>query len=383
MHAHGNGGALELVARKPAPDRRPVNLWIGRRRSAERGRRRRCGLLAHFRIASPVRVQPRVGSGSFRIAVAPSLRESAAMTTENAHTVETPSTKRLERSRSDRMIAGVSGGLAKYFDIHPAFYRVGFVVLTLLGGAGILIYLAAALTMPDEGKEDSVVTAALRNRRDRPWPLIGLALVAVAGVSVLSNASLWPHGDAWFFLLVAGGLILWVTGHGKNAEPTTDATQLAKEDSRRIRRLFKGLVIAFSTVLALILIALAIFASVVHVHLGHGTGERTWVPLTAQDVHRTYNFGVGDLRVDLRNVEFPAGETHVNARIDVGHLTVTVPEDVAVRINGDAQFGDLNLLGSLADGHNVNGTHDETGDRVLVLDVHVGAGRVDVERAVR
>src|SRR5438046_8365049 len=105
----------------------------------------------------------------------------------NETTAEQPAVKRLERSRSDRMLAGVCGGLARYFDIHPAFYRVGFVVLTLLGGAGILIYAAAALVMPDEGKEDSVATAALRNRRERPWPLIGLALVAVAVVSLLSR----------------------------------------------------------------------------------------------------------------------------------------------------------------------------------------------------
>ena len=71
------------------------------------------------------------------------------------------------------MVAGVSGGLARYFEIHPAVFRVGFVVLTLLGGAGILIYLAAWLVIPDEGKDDSIATAALRNRRDRPWPLIG------------------------------------------------------------------------------------------------------------------------------------------------------------------------------------------------------------------
>jgi phage shock protein PspC (stress-responsive transcriptional regulator) len=303
--------------------------------------------------------------------------------TENTHTIEQPTTKRLERSRSDRMLAGVSGGLARYFDIHPAFYRVGFVVLTLLGGAGLLIYLAAALVMPAEGKEDSVVTAALRNRRDRPWPLIGLGLIAVAGVSILSNATLWPHGDAWFFLLVAGGLILWVTRHGKTGDAAPDVQELAKADSRRIRRLFKGLVIAFGTIVALILIAAAIFASVVHVHLGRGIGERTYVPASAQEVHRTYNLGIGDLQVDLHNVEFPLGETHINARVDVGELRVIVPDDVAVRVNGEAQFGDLNLLGSLTDGHNVNATHDESGKRVLVLDLHVGAGAVDVERAVR
>ena len=214
--------------------------------------------------------------------------------------------------------------------------------------------------MPDEGKEDSVVTAALRNRRDRPWPLIGLALVAVAGVSVLSNATLWPHGDAWFFLLVAGGLILWVTRHGKNAEATADAKDLAKEDSRRVRRLFKGLVIAFGTVVALILIAAAIFAAVVHVHLGRGVGERTYVP-ARQDIRHTYTLGVGDLRVDLHNVQFPVGETHVNARVDVGELRVIVPNDVAVRVNGEAQFGDLNLLGTSRTATTSRPTLNQTG----------------------
>ena len=97
------------------------------------------------------------------------------------HTTHIPEaeTRLLQRSRSDRMVAGVAGGLARYFDIHPAVFRVGFVVLTLLGGSGILIYVVAALVMPDEGKTDSVATAALRDRRDRPWPLIGLGLLGV------------------------------------------------------------------------------------------------------------------------------------------------------------------------------------------------------------
>ena len=66
----------------------------------------------------------------------------------------TPSTKRLERSSSDRVIAGVSGGLGRYFDLNPTFFRLGFVVLTLLGGAGILIYLAAVLVLPDEARSN-------------------------------------------------------------------------------------------------------------------------------------------------------------------------------------------------------------------------------------
>ena len=41
------------------------------------------------------------------------------------HTSHIADAKRLERSDSDRMLAGVAGGLARYFDIHPAFFRVG------------------------------------------------------------------------------------------------------------------------------------------------------------------------------------------------------------------------------------------------------------------
>jgi phage shock protein PspC (stress-responsive transcriptional regulator) len=307
------------------------------------------------------------------------------MSEHSTHTTELPAAKRLERSREDRMVAGVAGGLAKYFDVHPAFYRVGFVVLTLLGGAGILIYAAAALVMPDEGKEDSVATAALKQRRERPWPLIGLALVAVALVSLLSRATLWPHGDAWFLLLVAGAAILWVTRRSDRKQPEAagDPAALAVEDSRRIRRVFKGFAIAFGTLVALILVATAVFAASFHVHVGSGVGDRNYVVAGAGDLDRNYKLGIGDMTLDLRNVTFPRSTTDVNARVDVGSLRVIVPDDVALRVHADAQAGQVNLLGNSVDGHNVDDSVTQTGGRVLDLDAHVGAGVVTVERAVR
>ena len=104
---------------------------------------------------------------------------------------ETLTYKQLRRSRSERMVAGVSGGLGRYFDVNPVLYRVGFVVLALLGGAGILIYLAAALVIPDEGQEQSIVEQALRERRSRPWRLLGLALVLVSAVVLISQGHFW------------------------------------------------------------------------------------------------------------------------------------------------------------------------------------------------
>src|SRR5207302_7556468 len=101
-----------------------------------------------------------------------------------------------------------------------------------------------ALVIPYEGKEDSIATAALRNRRERPWPLIGLGLVGVALLSLLSHATLWPHGDAWIILLLAGAAILWITRHGTRAPATTDATALAAAASPRTRPVLKRIAIA-------------------------------------------------------------------------------------------------------------------------------------------
>ena len=145
-----------------------------------------------------------------------------------------PSIKRLERSSSDRVIAGVSGGLGRYFDLNPTFFRLGFVVLTLLGGAGILIYLAAVLVVPDEGKEQSIAAGILAARRDRPWPLVGLGLAAVALAVLLSRAAIWPAaGFGWVLVLLAGLAILW----------TSDATR-GNRRSRILVRSLVGLMVA-------------------------------------------------------------------------------------------------------------------------------------------
>lgn len=299
------------------------------------------------------------------------------------HITETTEVRPLQRSRSDRMLAGVAGGLARYFEIHPAVFRVGFVVLTLLGGAGILIYAAAWLVMPDEGKTDSIATAALRNRRDRPWPLIGLGLLAVAGAILLSRATLWPDGDSWWLFLIAGALILWITRQPR-ADPTTDATELAVRDSRRVRRVVRRLVIAVMAFVTLVVVAVGIFVAVFDVHVGRGIGDRDVVVTSVQDLDGEYRLGVGTLDLDLSRVQFPAGETQVETSVDVGDLLVTVPDDVALRIHATVEVGEIDLPNGIGgDGRNVESDLSEAGERVLVIDADVSAGSVRVERVVR
>lgn len=71
----------------------------------------------------------------------------------------TPSTqnpiRRLSRSRDDRMLAGVCGGIARHFGIDPVLVRIATVVLATMGGAGIVAYAAAWLLVPNDETEDA------------------------------------------------------------------------------------------------------------------------------------------------------------------------------------------------------------------------------------
>ncbi len=59
-------------------------------------------------------------------------------------------TRKLYRSRSDRKLAGVCGGLAEFFGLDPTLIRVLFVILALAGGSGIVIYLAMWIMVPNQ-----------------------------------------------------------------------------------------------------------------------------------------------------------------------------------------------------------------------------------------
>ncbi len=58
--------------------------------------------------------------------------------------------KRLYKSKQDKKLCGVCGGIANYFGIDPTLVRLAWVVLVLGVGTGVLAYIVAALIMPDE-----------------------------------------------------------------------------------------------------------------------------------------------------------------------------------------------------------------------------------------
>jgi phage shock protein PspC (stress-responsive transcriptional regulator) len=274
----------------------------------------------------------------------------------------TPQIKRLERSSSSRVVAGVSGGLGRYFDLNPAVFRLGFVVLTLLGGAGLLVYLAAVLVIPAEGSDASIAAEVLAERRDRPWPLVGLGLIGVATLVLVSRGELWPSAGAGWFLLVAGGLvILWTSRRGS-----------------RGRRIAIAATVLLTLLLAAAVTATAVAFAWFNVSLSDGVGDRTYAPVTAAAIKPSYEVGIGDLRVDLSRADVTT-PTRVKARVGLGHLKVIVPHDADVSVDANVKAGELHVLGQNDDGRNASITAGH--GRLLTIDARAGAGRVDVVRA--
>jgi phage shock protein PspC (stress-responsive transcriptional regulator)/predicted membrane protein len=270
------------------------------------------------------------------------------------------------------MIAGVCGGLGRYLDVNPVLYRVGFVVLTFLGGAGLLIYAACALVIPNEGEKESIASDVLRNHRQRPFALIGLVLAAIAGIALLSHISIRFHSDGfWVAVLLVGGILIWAQAR----------SAAAPGEKTRRRSVFWILLAAVGALILAALIAATVVA-VMFARLAHGVGDRHYTPVSASALRHDYQVGIGDLDLDLSRVSLPPGTTRIHIEAGIGHVRITVPRDVTVRTKTHVTWGDAELLGHDESGHNVRADVGPE-DGALQLDTRVGIGQIEVDRAVR
>ena len=78
-----------------------------------------------------------------------------------------PQRSALRRPIHDRMLTGVAAGLAEYFGVDVTIVRIAFVVLTVVGGAGVPLYLAGLLLIPEEGRDQSIAGAFIESRQSR------------------------------------------------------------------------------------------------------------------------------------------------------------------------------------------------------------------------
>jgi phage shock protein C len=133
---------------------------------------------------------------------------------------------RLERSRDERVVAGVCGGLGRYLGVDPVLLRIGAVLLVFAGGTGIVLYVIGWIVMPEE--PETVVGPAPEPREpgepgeppESPAPpppeaerargavILGLVFVALGAFFLVDE--IWPDLLAWEYVwplaLIAVGI---------------------------------------------------------------------------------------------------------------------------------------------------------------------------------
>ena len=125
---------------------------------------------------------------------------------------------KLYRSRKIRIIAGVAGGLAEYFEVDVTLVRLLWVLAVFAGGAGVLAYIVAAIIIPEEKdapgyptaeQGETVATPEKSLRRERTRRNAGLLLIGL-GIVLLAHELLpWDlMRYSWPLLLIALGFFI-------------------------------------------------------------------------------------------------------------------------------------------------------------------------------
>ena len=141
---------------------------------------------------------------------------------------EVKSSRRLVRPENDRVFAGVAAGLGEYFNIDSTIVRLIFLLITIFGGSGVLVYFILWLVMPPASKstlsyEQAIKEGAVEMKvkaesfaeefkenspklSSRSW--VGVVLLVLGIIFLLENFGLMPHfrWDRWWpiFLIIIG-----------------------------------------------------------------------------------------------------------------------------------------------------------------------------------
>jgi phage shock protein PspC (stress-responsive transcriptional regulator) len=117
-------------------------------------------------------------------------------------------TSRFARRSHDRLVAGVAGGLADLTGTSAIWWRFGFLVVTLFGGLGVLIYLLLWWLVPRADLPQSAGQRFAAHFPDAPaW--VGVGLLMLGAVLLAAQLGLWTPNVGWAFLLIALGVVLY------------------------------------------------------------------------------------------------------------------------------------------------------------------------------
>ncbi len=115
--------------------------------------------------------------------------------------------KKIYRSRTNSMIAGVCGGLGEYLNIDPTILRVVAVLLIFADGIGLLAYLIGWVVIPRRPEMEAEVVTSERSELGRLLP--GLALILIGLIFLLNNLIPWfDFSYLWPVILIVLGVAL-------------------------------------------------------------------------------------------------------------------------------------------------------------------------------
>jgi phage shock protein PspC (stress-responsive transcriptional regulator) len=261
--------------------------------------------------------------------------EKTTKTNKATQTTEVGPRRPLLRSKDDRMVWGVAGGLAAHLGFNATLVRLAFVVITLFGGAGLLAYLVLAVALPQDDGTGKPVDESVWARLGKVVLVCILVAIALGLAAGLALVSAWVtatgHGTAIAVAVIFVGLALVA------ASFATDVRRRAAPPL---------------LVLALVLGIPAGGIAAADIKFDNSVGERTYTPTVAADIPAEgYKLGTGQLVVDLRQLPWKPGQTiAASAHLGMGQMIVSVPSKVCVVGHATGKAGELIVSGDVSQG---------------------------------
>ncbi len=243
--------------------------------------------------------------------------------------------RRLLRSKDDRVLWGVAGGLAEHIGFNPTLVRLAFVVISLFGGAGLLAYLVLAVALPEDDGAGQPVPESV-------WARLGKVIVVCILVAIgLAVAGFLAAFSAW----------TTATGHGTIVAGIVIALGVAVVAfafAPEVRRRTTPLLLTIALVLGIPAGAIA----AADIKIDGSIGQRTYTPTAVADLPADgYKLGTGQLIVDLRKMPFAKGQTiDVSTYLGIGQMIVSVPSNVCVVGHATGKAGELVVAGEVSHG---------------------------------
>jgi phage shock protein PspC (stress-responsive transcriptional regulator) len=320
--------------------------------------------------------------------------------------------RKLARSTDDHMVAGVAGGLGRYFGLDPVLFRIAFGISIFFGGIGLLAYIALVAFLPHDDGRPSWIEG-----RSRVTTIVATICLAIAAISIAGPPA-FVLGPGLLCLAILG-LLAVLLYRAFGGERGDDAAQIIARGTLVLLVLIAalgaatavgfvaavggGVAVAIIAIVAgvallaagllggplwtmlpaIVLVLPLAVVSAADIDLHGGVGERTDRPATVAEIKPEYRVGVGKMTVDLRRIDLPAGDTDVKLVVGVGEAVVRVPDNACVSTDAQIGAGQADVLdGDGQSGIDVDVSNGaKTVSRPVVhVNADIGVGHLQIER---